>query len=308
MTQTEQGESLEILRECPICSSTESTVTFTWPDPMISTSLLVLNRCSECAFTYLNPRLSLSVVAKLENSSEVYDYPADRVESTIHQLAGLIQFVEAYSTGRGRLLDFGCNRGMLLEAARRSGWQVTGVERSEAAANRARRDFGHQVFRTLDDIPGETLFDVIMCWHVLEHVPNPVHVLKQIRLKLGDRGIMAVQMPSFDFLEEFGRRSMISRLVCAVHNSYFTEESFRMVLHLAGLVPRWVSNNSEDLMLTAICSKTSLRSWLRLKARSLARASTRRFSRYLPRHASRSSHGAGRVSLWRSQLLTGRGT
>lgn len=140
MTQIDQGENLEILRECPICSSTESTVTFTLPDPSISTSLLVLNRCSKCAFTYLNPRLSCSAVAKLENSSEVYDYPPDKVESTIKQLPRLIQFLEAYSRGRGLLLDVGSNRGMLREAARRSGWQVTGVELS-AAANRARRDY-----------------------------------------------------------------------------------------------------------------------------------------------------------------------
>lgn len=304
MTETDQGENLEILRECPICTSTESTVTLTLPDPMISTSLLVLNRCSNCAFTYLNPRLSCSAVAKLETSSEVYDYPPDKVESTIDQLAGVIQFVEAYSTGRGLLLDVGSNRGMLLEAARRSGWQVTGVELSAAAANRARRDFGHQVFRTLDDIPEETVFDVITCWHVLEHMPNPLQALKQIRSKLGDGGIMALQVPSFDFLEEFARRSMISRLVCAVHNSYFTEESLRMVLHLAGFVPRSVSNNSDDLMLTAMCSKTSLRSWLPLKARSLASASARRLSRYLLRHASRPSRGVGFVPS-RSQLLSG---
>ncbi len=288
MTQTEQDENLETLRECPICCSTESTVVFTLPDPAISTSLLVLNRCSRCAYTYLNPRLSFSAAEKLENSSEVYDYPAEKVESTINQLAGLIQFVEAYSKDRGRLLDCGCNRGILLEAARRSGWQVTGVELSEAAANRARRDFGHQVFRTLDDIPEETVFDVIMCWHVLEHMPNPLEGLKQIRPKLEDNGIIALQVPSFDFLEEFGRRSMISSLVCSVHNSYFTEESFRMVLHLAGFTPRWVSNNSEDLMLTGICSKTSLRSWLRLKKRWS-------FSSVLSRYLSRLGFSTGRT-------------
>ncbi len=33
-----------------------------------------------------------------------------------------------------RWLDIGCNRGMLLEAARRRGWQVTGIEIADEAA------------------------------------------------------------------------------------------------------------------------------------------------------------------------------
>lgn len=271
MTETQHDDSLETLRACPICGSTESTVVFTLPDTIISSSLLILNRCSKCAYTYLNPRLSFSAVEKLENTNEFYDYPPEKVESTINQLTGLIQFVESHSTKRGRLLDVGCNRGMLIEAAHRLGWQVTGVELSELAANRARQDFGHRVFRTLDDIPKADVFDVIMCWHVLEHMPNPVDCLKQIKSKLKAGGVIALQVPSFTFLEGFEQRSMITSLVCAVHNSYFTEESLRKVITLAGLVPRWVSNNSDDLMLTAICSKESSRGWLRRKVKSLGR-------------------------------------
>ena len=279
MTQTHQDESLEILQECPVCRSTESTVVFTLPDIYISTSQLILNTCSNCAFTYLNPRLSFSAVEKLENTNEYYDYPPEQVESTITQLSGLVQFVEAYVPGKGQLLDFGCNRGFLLEAARQRGWQVTGIELSEWGANKARQDFGHQVFKNLEFLPEGAEFDAIMCWHVLEHMPNPVEFLTQIKPRLKEHGMIAIQVPSYTFLKEYEQRSTISSLVCSVHNSYFTEDSFRKVLDLAGFIPHWISDNPDDLMLTAICSKKTLRSSAERKVKSFGKYLLRRLPR-----------------------------
>src|SRR3954466_6312805 len=47
--------------------------------------------------------------------------------------------------GGGRLLDVGCGHGLLLDEARRAGWEVLGLELSRRAASHARERLGLRV-------------------------------------------------------------------------------------------------------------------------------------------------------------------
>jgi 2-polyprenyl-3-methyl-5-hydroxy-6-metoxy-1,4-benzoquinol methylase len=205
---------------------------------------------------YLNPRLTPASVLELEGQSTVYNLGADQVADRIVVLRQMVSELARFSPKVGRLLDIGCNRGFLLEAARRSGWAVTGVELSPVAAAKARDDWGVTVYGSLDDLVGADRFDLIVAWHVLEHTTEPVPFLQKAAGLLGSDGVLALQVPSFDFVEQFEHRSMSSSLLCAVHNLYFTEETMRATVERAGLRPVCVSNSAADLMLTVICSRS----------------------------------------------------
>src|SRR5581483_9414447 len=82
--------------------------------------------------------------------------------------------------GEGRLLDFGCGGGSFLERMRHQGWQVTGVDVSAETVARVRAELG---VRTLTgSLPHPNLapgtFDVVTMWHSLEHVHDPLAVLR----------------------------------------------------------------------------------------------------------------------------------
>ncbi|MBI3301726.1 MAG: class I SAM-dependent methyltransferase [Deltaproteobacteria bacterium] len=228
---------------------------FTQPDLYIGGGLLQLTRCDTCSIVYLNPRLTLDSIATLEDNSSVYHFSPEAAEERIVFLMGLVSSLERFSHRRGRLLDIGCNGGLLLEAGRRLGWQVVGVELSPVAARRARADFGLEVYGRFNDVFALEPFDLIVAWHVLEHTHDPVAFLRQAVHVMRTDGVLALQVPSLDFLGEFQRRSEISKLVCAVHNFYFTEDSLRLVLLRAGLTPTWEWNDADDLTLTVICSR-----------------------------------------------------
>jgi SAM-dependent methyltransferase len=222
---------------------------FSVADSLVATDL-TLERCLTCELVFLNPRLTEGAIEKLEDASTVYDISPSEIDKHLRALDGVLEWLEASVTRRGKLLDVGCNRGFLLEVARRRGWSVVGVELSDAAASRARSDFGLTVHGTLDDVAHEQ-FDLIVAWHVLEHTLDPIEFLRNASSLLAPEGILAIQVPSFDALATFISRGMFSSLVCAVHNFYFERDSLTNAVATAGLTT--VDVSEEDVMLTATC-------------------------------------------------------
>lgn len=94
----------------------------------------------------------------------------------------------------GRVLDFGAGIGTFALAAARTA-DVTAVE-----TNLTMREFiAHRslgtaltVVPSLDYVPGGQ-FDTIIAWHVFEHLPNPVQVLRQLKVRLAPGGTLITQ-------------------------------------------------------------------------------------------------------------------
>jgi 2-polyprenyl-3-methyl-5-hydroxy-6-metoxy-1,4-benzoquinol methylase len=227
----------------------------TAPDENFPGGTLRLKQCTHCRTVFLNPRMTLTAIEALEDSSTVYDMGGEDAEEHISNLDGLLAALEADWVPRGKLLDVGCNRGFLLEAARRRGWTAVGVELSEVAAARARKEFGATVHRSVDEV-GDQDFNLVVAWQVLEHTLNPVAFLSELRGRIAPGGLAAIQVPSLDQLAEFRARDATSSLVCAVHNFYFTARTIATVIELAGLTMKELKE--DDVMLTAICSPAPL--------------------------------------------------
>jgi len=241
---------------CAVCGSSGAELVLEQPEGLMPGGLLSLYRCKSCSLVYLNPRLSNDGIEALENRSTVYEYTHEHVQGEIGKLEKMVRWLEVLAERppeRGRLLDVGCNRGMLLAAARRLGWTVTGVELSGVAAERARRDFDVEVYYSLKETRHRGPFDLITGWHILEHTTDPLAFVQDLSDLLAPGGAIAFQVPSFEFLCEFKTRSMITSLICAVHNFYFTTSSAARTIERAGLLARHIINDPKSLTLTLIC-------------------------------------------------------
>ena len=254
------SQPVEQLTKCLVCGETRSVLLFTYPDSFLPTGILQINQCQSCPQVYLNPRLCPSSTQVVEDDSEVYDFTPEVLEESVKVSMGLFSWIETFGAQKDRFLDIGCNRGILLEAGRRMAWKGIGVEISPVAARKARDDFGAEVYCRMEEALGLGPFPLILAWHVLEHTHDPVALLRQAAEALDPQGLLALQVPSFDFLESYRERDQMGSLVCAVHNFYFTQNNLLSVVSRAGFTPIFVENNSENLMLTVICSKTSLKS------------------------------------------------
>lgn len=104
--------------------------------------------------------------------------------------------------GQGRrLLDVGCGSGDFLTRMRVHGWQVVGVEPDPKAAEAARRNGLDVRDGMLADagFHGDT-FDAIVLSHVIEHVHDPVALLRECGRVLRPGGRLVVLTPNLSSL------------------------------------------------------------------------------------------------------------
>ena len=96
----------------------------------------------------------------------------------------------------GRLLDVGCGHGLLLDEARRRGFEVVGLELSRAAARHAREALGLEVLEVpLESYADLEGFDVVVLADVLEHLDDPVAAVDRCAGLLRPGGALCVVTP-----------------------------------------------------------------------------------------------------------------
>jgi 2-polyprenyl-3-methyl-5-hydroxy-6-metoxy-1,4-benzoquinol methylase len=101
-----------------------------------------------------------------------------------------------------RFLDVGCGEGYTLEFFRRKGWIITGFDFSRAgieSKNPACIDalVTGDIFNLLEaEVQAEKNYDVVWLQNVLEHVIDPLALLKSLRTLVKSGGMAVVTVPN----------------------------------------------------------------------------------------------------------------
>jgi SAM-dependent methyltransferase len=112
-----------------------------------------------------------------------------------------ISIVRRHFDRPGRVLDIGCAAGYFLSVMKDEGWQVTGLEPSDAIRRQAAELIGAEnvlggLLGEVDLEPGS--FDLITLWDVLEHIPDPVAALAEARKLLAPGGKLLIETQNVD--------------------------------------------------------------------------------------------------------------
>ena len=195
---------------CPACGSEDSKPERDVGDRFhaIPGQTYRIVRCAQCRLLFLNPRPDAASMSVFYRAAGYDPFLSSRAEKTT--FARLYRFVRRFTVHRkaariakgiargGRCLDVGCATGELLAVLKRRGMEVRGVEPDEAAAEFARKTHSVTVWAgTIHDVPeAEERFDLIVLWHVLEHVPDLRGNLARLHRLLKDGGRLAIAVPN----------------------------------------------------------------------------------------------------------------
>ena len=134
-----------------------------------------------------------------------------------------------------KIADFGCGSGDFLKLVQPYCSEVMGIELQQNYIDSLNSN-GISCFNNLSDIK-DNLLDIVVSFHVLEHLPNPLETLEELKTKVVSGGQILIEVPhAKDFLlsaidcDEFKQFTLWSQ-----HLVLHTRESLKKTLEYVGL-------------------------------------------------------------------------
>jgi len=218
---------------CELCRSAESVQLITGARDYITGEVFALRHCRRCAFAQTEPRpISLAPY-----------YPV-RYRRYHRLTAALLQQFYRWRAWRwvsrlgrsGAALEIGCGDGWMLQALREQGWQVVGTERSVESALVPAQGRRVPVFvGELDALRPAARFDAIILFHVLEHMPDPVAVLRNCAALLKPGGMIIVAVPNWRSWQARCFGTAWFHLDVPRHLNHFSRRALSLAAEQAGL-------------------------------------------------------------------------
>lgn len=183
---TLQEETSTVARRCPACDSAAGS------NQGERNGFQMLS-CQNCETLYV-------VHLPDSENAEDYDsyYTSENLTTPDFIDRRLDEIIAEFSVHRqnNRLLDVGFGAGTLLQAAGRAGWVVSGTEVSRTAVEHVRQ-LGFDAFHgELGEAQYPTdHFDVVTASEILEHLPNPQALVREIARVLRPGGLFWATTP-----------------------------------------------------------------------------------------------------------------
>ena len=155
------------------------------------------HRCSSCGLIFLSP-----VPDDLDRYYPVRYYELPRSQSRLADLARREQFkldlIQPFKLG-GDLLEVGPGWGSFAYAAKLAGYSVTVVEMDERCRAFLKDVAGVSVRapKSTGALPdGLETYDVVVLWHVAEHLPDFGRMLVDLAQRVRRGGVLAIATPN----------------------------------------------------------------------------------------------------------------
>lgn len=232
------SESLGYSRPCPICESLNSKNILElndfqfYSDSRKEPKLFNVreNICLNCFAVYLNPVYSdYGFNVLFSEAGQSYGSMLEHTEEQIKWLNKYNLLEE-----KARLLDVGCYDGGFLSLLPDNVIKL-GVDIDKPAILRGRKihkekeiQFFHGDFETFSynsEAP-----DSITMYHVLEHLPRPVQVLRKLKSISHDTTKLVIEVPVLDN----GNTNDLHGFFSIQHTTHFSRNSLRNCLYMAG--------------------------------------------------------------------------
>jgi SAM-dependent methyltransferase len=220
--------------------------------------------CRACATVYASPAPSAVTLASAYHAAS---YDSAEEAGLAAETYGPVLAPHLVTLPKGDALEIGSGTGIFLQVLQRAGFQrVTGIEPSPqaiAAATPAVRGFIREGVFVAEDFAPES-FDLVCCFMTLEHVIDPLPLVRGVRRLLRPGGLLALVTHNYQapLNRLLGRRSPI---IDIEHMQIYCPRSLERLLGEAGLA---------SLGVQSFRNRYPLRYWLRLAPLPVAINST----------------------------------
>ena len=222
---------------CPACGGQDREYSF-------KKKVFSYQNCKKCGCLHVERRLNDEGLARLygDDGRSVMQLRELYIPNVSYRMEHIYRPKAenlAERTRGNKLLDFGCSAGYFMLAAKEAGMEVHGIEANDFSVRWSRDELGlDTVFHgNLNDSHfKKEYFDFITMWDVLEHVPNPVGLLENVRPYMKQEGLLIIETSHIDCVEADYLGVDNTNVVGDVHLMHFTRKSLDIIANLAGYV------------------------------------------------------------------------
>jgi SAM-dependent methyltransferase len=224
---------------CLICGASTTALAITAPTPAGTAERF--QRCTTCGTVFDAPFLS-GTGQPADNhtygpaSIQWYAELGAALEPLAHNIE-LLQRAGISASGHAvRFIDVGCALGIGLRLAELLSWEAIGVEPSAfGAAGREMLKVDIRIgYLEAAGIEPHSANAVLLS-EVIEHVPDPVGVLKHAYTLLAPGGVLLFTTPNADTLVDGSENDVMDTLSPTAHLCIFSSSSIALLLTLAGI-------------------------------------------------------------------------
>lgn len=226
--------------QCRSCGSENLTLVYDFgPQPLAGQFPLVpesqktakkfpldLTQCDDCALLQVTNLPPLEEIFHAD-----YRYSSSTVPDLVRHFDEYAGVIEELLEPTAKVLEFGCNDGVLLDKLTRRGFACVGVDASDNVANLA-REKGLDVrsgFFSPDLVEAEGLtgtFDLVTCSNVFAHIHDVGSAVIAAKQALRDGGLFAIEVHDGRILIEEAQFDTIYH----EHLTYFTASTISRLL------------------------------------------------------------------------------
>jgi 2-polyprenyl-3-methyl-5-hydroxy-6-metoxy-1,4-benzoquinol methylase len=240
------------LTTCPLCNQTtcrDFPIFYEFQQKRFQAK-----QCAHCSFVFLDPRLRPEEL-ELLYSDEYFlhdgadfgahsstDYESAAIKGSV-KFPEILGWIQRYKPS-GEFFEIGCGMGYFLDFARRNGYAVSGIEYAELGVRTCQTKFGLSVQRgSFEDFPLQPdRYDVMFMGDVLEHLIQPLDMLRKAHSMLRQSGLFVAEVPS-TFNSLAGRSAVAAMRLLGTrkkmvmppyHVNEFTPKTLRLMIERAG--------------------------------------------------------------------------
>jgi 2-polyprenyl-3-methyl-5-hydroxy-6-metoxy-1,4-benzoquinol methylase len=185
---------------CPSCKSTEADIIYLVKDwyTNVMDNLFSVVRCKKCKLVRLDYSTTQECIEKI--------YPKEYFKQP-NIISRFVKFIlikkevmrwKKILTSQSKILEIGCGSGELLNCFYKIGkFDVVGIEQNEYICKFAKEKYGLEIINA--DIEeydlGEKEYDLVLMQHVLEHLKDPISVIRKIHKSLKENGYLVIWIP-----------------------------------------------------------------------------------------------------------------